>query len=204
MTKRVEKMPLRVLVADDERLPRYALRALLEKLPGVAVVAECADGLAALEAIRRDGPDVAFLDIEMPKLDGLGVADRLGPASTPVVVFVTAYDEHAIRAFEVRAVDYVLKPFDERRLAAAIEHARTRLRERAAAERMDNALDRLDPQPSSSAGGVQRLLVRAAGRAYSWPRRRSTGSKRSGTTCTSMQATPCTRCAPASAIWNDG
>jgi two-component system, LytTR family, response regulator len=157
---------LRVVIADDERLSRRALRAQLDRLGGVHVVAECADGHAALAAIEREEPDLIFLDIRMPHLSGFELLDQLEPGHRPAVIFVTAYDEHAIRAFEVRAVDYVLKPFDEPRLAAAVEHARVRLRERELSMHMESMLKSVGHAPADS-GGVQharRLLVRQAGR----------------------------------------
>ncbi|MFL5578416.1 MAG: LytR/AlgR family response regulator transcription factor [Gemmatimonadaceae bacterium] len=121
---------LRVVIVDDEPLARDCMRLALRGAADVSVVAECADGVAAVEAIRARAPDVVFLDVQMPGLDGFGVIDGVGVAAMPVVVFVTAYDAHAIRAFEVHALDYVLKPFDDRRLLAALARARAAVRDR--------------------------------------------------------------------------
>lgn len=125
----------RAVVADDEPLLRDALVAALGRAwPQLQVVAECADGDAALEAIGRERPEVAFLDIRMPGRDGLDVARAAaaGPHA-PLVVFVTAYDEHALDAFDREAVDYLLKPLDETRLARAVARLRARLESPAAA-----------------------------------------------------------------------
>jgi len=121
---------LRVLVVDDEAPARAVLREYLERLPGVRVLAECANGFEALKAAEAGGerPDVAFLDIEMPKLNGFEVRELLDPAIVPV--FVTAYDAWAVKAFEVHAVDYVMKPFAPERIAAAVARVRERLRAR--------------------------------------------------------------------------
>jgi two-component system LytT family response regulator len=119
---------LRVLVVDDEAPARAVLREYLERVPGVSVAAECANGFEALKAADAQRPDVAFLDVEMPKLNGFEVRELLDPAILPV--FVTAYDEWAVKAFEVHAVDYVMKPFAPERIAAAVERARERLRAR--------------------------------------------------------------------------
>jgi two-component system, LytTR family, response regulator len=116
--------PLRVLIVDDEEPARAILRRHVEGLPGVRVVGECGDGFEAVRAASALSPDVVFLDIEMPKLDGFEVLELLDRSIAPV--FVTAYDEHAVRAFEVAAVDYVLKPFAAERIALAVERARTR------------------------------------------------------------------------------
>jgi two-component system LytT family response regulator len=158
---------LRVVIADDERLSRRALRAQLERLEGLCVVAECADGEAALAAIEREEPDLIFLDIQMPHLSGFDVLARLGPESRPAVIFVTAFDEHAIRAFEVRAIDYVLKPFDEQRLASAVEHARARRRERTLSGQMEDVLRTMAEGATGSCGvpHARRLLVRQDGHA---------------------------------------
>jgi two-component system, LytTR family, response regulator len=112
----------RVLIADDEEPARIVLREMLGRIPGVAVVGEAGDGLAAVKAAAELAPDAVFLDIQMPRLDGFEVMELLDPAIA--VVFVTAYDQYAVKAFEVRAVDYVLKPFREERLAQALTRAR--------------------------------------------------------------------------------
>lgn len=116
--------PVRVLIVDDEEPARLLLRELLSRMPGVRVVAECANGFEALRAAAEETPDAVFLDIEMPKLDGFEVMELLD--SSIAVVFVTAYDQYAVRAFEVQAVDYVLKPFREERLRDALARARER------------------------------------------------------------------------------
>jgi two-component system LytT family response regulator len=121
---------LRVVIVDDEPLARDCMRLALQKAPNVSVVAECADGVSAVEAIASNTPDVVFLDVQMPGLDGFAVIDRVGPESMPAVVFVTAFDAHAIRAFEVHALDYVLKPFNDNRLLAALERARSAAEDR--------------------------------------------------------------------------
>ena len=121
---------LRVVIVDDEPLARDCMRLALRDAAGVSIVAECGDGAAAVEAIRRYSPDVVFLDVQMPGLDGFGVLERVDSATLPVVVFVTAFDSHAIRAFEVNALDYVLKPFPDERLLAALDRARATIRER--------------------------------------------------------------------------
>jgi len=118
--------PLRVAIVDDEPLARDGLRLALRRVPDVTVVAECEDGVSAVDAIQTMRPDLVFLDVQMPGLDGFEVIDRVGVDRMPAVVFVTAFDVHAIRAFEVHAVDYVLKPFEDKRLRAALQHARAR------------------------------------------------------------------------------
>jgi two-component system LytT family response regulator len=119
---------LRVVVADDEPLIRDGLCELLAGEPGVHVVAACADGASALAAVRRESPDVLFLDVQMPGVDGLAVARALGGCPTPpAVVFATAHERYALAAFEVSAVDYLLKPFDEERVRASLRRVRARL-----------------------------------------------------------------------------
>ena len=118
------KDPTRVLIVDDEAPARSILREMLSALRDVRILAECANGFEAVKAASELGPDVVFLDIEMPKLDGFEVLELIDPAIA--VVFVTAYDSYALKAFEVHAVDYVLKPFRPERLAAALDRARER------------------------------------------------------------------------------
>ena len=117
--------PLRVAIVDDEALARSLLREYLAAVPDVEVVAECANGFEAVKAVAELAPDLLLLDIQMPKLDGFEVLELI--ERDVAVIFVTAYDEHAIRAFEVHAVDYLLKPFPPERLAQALERARARL-----------------------------------------------------------------------------
>ena len=119
---------IRVLIVDDEPLAREGLASLLEQDAEVEIAGACADGQSAVEAIRAHSPDLVFLDIQMPKLDGFGVLAALTPAERPVVVFVTAYDQHAIKAFEVSAIDYLLKPFGDARFAASLRRAKEEVR----------------------------------------------------------------------------
>ncbi|HET7189203.1 MAG TPA: response regulator, partial [Gemmatimonadaceae bacterium] len=123
--------PLRVVVVDDEPLARRRLARLLRKHASVDVVAQCAGGRAAIEAITEHAPQLVFLDIQMPDLDGFGVVEAIGPERMPAVVFVTAYDAYALRAFDVHAVDYLLKPYDEDRFETALARAQARIRARA-------------------------------------------------------------------------
>ncbi|HVR10586.1 MAG TPA: response regulator [Thermoanaerobaculia bacterium] len=118
---------IRALIADDERPARRKLRELLGREADFAVVAEAADGVEAVAAIRDAAPDVVFLDIQMPRLDGFGVIAEVGVQAMPLVVFVTAFDEHALRAFEVHALDYLLKPFAPSRLRQLLDRLRRQL-----------------------------------------------------------------------------
>lgn len=115
---------MRVLIVDDEHLARALLREYLAGHPDIEVVGECANGFEAVKAIGELNPDLVFLDIQMPKLDGFEVVELAG--SKPHYVFATAYDQYALKAFEVHAIDYLLKPFSRERLAQALAHARSR------------------------------------------------------------------------------
>jgi two-component system LytT family response regulator len=132
---------MRVLIVDDEALSRQRLRRLVQAEPDTEVIGECADGFAALEAIRDQQPDVVCLDVHMPELDGFGVLQSLRGELAPKVIFVTAYDEHAVRAFEVHAVDYVLKPVDADRFRVAFQRARLAHERESAADRLGQLLD---------------------------------------------------------------
>ena len=120
---------LRAIIVDDENLARRGLSLRLQHIPQVEVIAECANGAEALKAIAELGPDLVFLDIQMPGMDGFSVVSQLQADNLPMVIFVTAYDEYAIRAFEVSALDYLLKPFSRERLAKAILRAQEALAE---------------------------------------------------------------------------
>ena len=118
---------LTAVIVDDEDLARHYLRELLSAHPGISVAAECANGFEAVKAVSEHTPDLLFLDVQMPKLDGFEVLELLDAAHSPAVIFVTAYDQYAMRAFDAHAVDYLLKPFDASRVARAIERAKERV-----------------------------------------------------------------------------
>ena len=134
-------MRLRALIADDEPLARRKIKTLLEREPDAEVVGECGSGPEAARLIRELDPNLVFLDIEMPELDGLSVLEGLGTCAAPAVIFVTAYDQYAVRAFDVNALDYLLKPIDRRRFQRALERARDHLRH--SAEPAESPLSRL-------------------------------------------------------------
>jgi two-component system LytT family response regulator len=120
-------MTLRVLVADDEAVARRRIRRYLEPDPSVVVVGESADGAAAVDAIRSLAPDIVFLDVQMPGLDGFAVLHTLAAEALPAVIFVTAFDRYALQAFDQHAVDYLLKPFTRDRFELALSRAKARL-----------------------------------------------------------------------------
>lgn len=157
-------MTIRTLVADDEPLARRRLARLLEQEPAAELVAACASGTEAVEAARRLMPDLLFLDVQMPGLDGFGVLEALGSRVPPAVVFVTAFDTYAIQAFEANALDYLLKPFDADRLHRAFHRVAERLR-RPDAEppaQLTQLLETLKRQQAV----VERLAIRTDGRVY--------------------------------------
>ncbi len=121
-------MTIRCLIVDDEPLGRVRIGTLLQEIPEAEVVGQCETGSAAIQAIADLAPDLLFLDVQMPEVDGFGVLAALPASSVPTVIFVTAYDQYAIRAFEVHAQDYLLKPFDPDRFFAAFQHAAERIR----------------------------------------------------------------------------
>ena len=145
--------PLRIVLADDERPARLALAGMVARCPDVAIVGEAANGAEAIAVIERERPDLALLDLQMPEVDGLGVVRLLQPGCLPLIAFVTAFDEFAVQAFELNAVDYLLKPVEPARLAATIERARARLpgRRRRCRRRSASA-----PRPRRSRRGRRR------------------------------------------------
>ena len=122
------KRPLRALIVDDETLARQGIRMLLEGDPDIGDLEEVRSGKQAVQAILAHNPDMVFLDVQMPEMDGFAVLRKVGLANIPALIFVTAYDKYAIDAFEVQAVDYLLKPFTPKRLHQALERAKSRLR----------------------------------------------------------------------------
>ena len=156
-------MKLRVVIVDDEPLAREGVRQFLADESDVELVAECADGAAAVNRIEALRPDVLFLDVQMPRLNGFEVLEAIDPAAMPVVIFTTAHDDHALRAFEVNAVDYLLKPFPQARFRKALERARTQLRA-ARAGTPDPQIAKLLSQWREGSGGGPRVLVKSPDR----------------------------------------
>ena len=152
-----------VLVVDDEPPARRRILSLLAEQEDVAVVGECGDGREAIAAIRALHPDLVFLDVQMPEVTGFGVVETLGPAAMPVVVFATAYDEFALRAFEAHALDYLLKPFEQERFEQALDRARLQLR-RAHADREDERLRSLVRALRGDLTRLERVPVRVGQR----------------------------------------
>jgi len=154
---------LRVVIVDDEPLARGVIREYLRAHPGVEVVAECGNGFEAVKAVAELAPDLVFLDVQMPKLSGFEVVELLG-RGVPVV-FTTAYDQYALRAFDVHAVDYLLKPFNEERFAEALSRARARLQTRGEAP----GLDALVAEARQRQGPVERVLIRDGSQVHVLP-----------------------------------
>ncbi len=153
-------MTLRALIVDDEQLARQRILHLLQKETDFEVVGECENGVEAVKAIEELNPDLVFLDIQMPELDGFGVIDAIGTDRMPTTLFVTAFDQHAMKAFEVHALDYLLKPFDPERFHQALERARRWSSKGPAAEHGKQNLGALMSGIREERPWVDRLLVR--------------------------------------------
>lgn len=154
---------IRTLIVDDEPLSRQGIRSVLEKDPEIEILGEAADGLEALERIRADHPDLLFLDVQMPELNGFDVLDALAPGELPLVVFVTAYDQYALNAFQVHALDYLLKPYEDERMLEALDHAKAQLRQKNGTHTAKRLLDMLDTTKAER-GRTGRIMVRSGGR----------------------------------------
>lgn len=166
-------MTIRTILVDDEKLAIQGLQLRLEAFPDVEIIGTCANGREAIRAIKTEKPDLVFLDIQMPGFDGFSVVKGVMDLDPPLFVFVTAYQEHAIRAFEANAVNYLMKPVDEAKLADTVERVRQRLAERRSAEEADklkgvlaevapDAIEALpeeaDPNAAVSAGRYEKLI----------------------------------------------
>ncbi len=159
-------MTLRTLIVDDEPLARERVRMMLTAHPDTAIVGECGDGQQAVSAIREHRPDLVFLDVQMPGVDGFGVLRALEGEALPYVVFVTAYDKYALRAFEVHALDYVLKPFNAERFGQALDRARSALARDDAGGMQRDRLRNLVSWVAAEQRDRQRLLVKSSGRVF--------------------------------------
>jgi two-component system LytT family response regulator len=155
---------IRTLIVDDEKPARARLRALLEEHPGIEIVGECSDGEAALARIMEGGIDLVLLDVEMPRMTGLEVVELTPAVEMPMVIFVTAYDQYAMRAFDAHAIDYLLKPYDRDRLAVAVSRAARWLR----ADQQEAQRSRIRKGSAAASGNTTgrpaRIAVRGRGR----------------------------------------
>ena len=155
-------MKLRAIIADDEPLARERVRSLLAEEPDVEIVAECANGAQTLKATQEHRPDLLFLDVQMPRLSGFEVLEALKPEQMPVVIFTTAHDEHAIRAFDVNALDYLLKPCTEVRFRKAVQRAREELTK--GSQGPQTQLAGLLEHLRETRTGVERIMIRTSER----------------------------------------
>jgi len=159
-----ERESIRVILADDERLARKKLKILLSGEAGIQVIAECREGAQAVAAVKNLSPNLLFLDIRMPDLDGFQVLAAIPPEKMPVVIFTTAYDEYAIRAFEAQALDYLLKPFDRERLHQAVERAKNELKKSSDHALANRLLRALADKKNENLRPTGRFAIKAAGR----------------------------------------
>src|SRR5438105_4493373 len=157
-------MPISTIIVDDEQLSREELSYLLKSVGDVEVVAQGSNGVEAIHLIREHNPELVFLDVQMPGLDGFGVIKKLVDKKHPLpqIVFATAFDQYAVRAFEVNAVDYLLKPFDKKRVAQSVEKAKQKLAATpTSSERLESLINLLEQQQKPQ---QQKILLRSAGR----------------------------------------
>ncbi|HZM99277.1 MAG TPA: response regulator [Pyrinomonadaceae bacterium] len=161
---------IRTLIVDDEPLARRNLRVLLEKDPQIEILDECRNGREAVKAINTLSPDLIFLDIQMPEMDGFDVLERAGPEHIQAIIFVTAFDQYALKAFDVHALDYLLKPFDDERFAHALQRAKTQIEARHINKLTQRLLALLEERESERKVSLQqttyltRLMIKASGR----------------------------------------
>jgi two-component system, LytTR family, response regulator len=162
---------IKVIIVDDEPIARRNLAVLLKEDPEIEIIGECAGGAEAVKMIRKTPPDLLFLDVQMPEIDGFAVLKRIGAASIPAIVFVTAHDQFALSAFEAQALDYLLKPFSDERFAATLERAKHQIRQHDAAE-LSRKLHALLAEHKSQALSSQdtsyasRFLIKEASRVF--------------------------------------
>jgi two-component system LytT family response regulator len=156
-------MPLTTLVVDDEPLAREGLRVLLAKDPGISAIHEAKDGREAIAQIRKLNPDLVFLDVQMPEMDGFAVVREIGAEQMPAVIFVTAHDQYAIQAFEINALDYLLKPVIEERFARALSRAKACTGPGLATDLNQQIIGLLETL-ASPRNYVKRLVVRSSGK----------------------------------------
>ena len=157
-----------VLVVDDEPLAREKIRAMVRDDPEIEIIGECVNGREAIEAVEEHVPDLLLLDVQMPEVDGFAVLNALRSSHMPLVIFITAYDQYAVHAFEVHALDYLLKPFDRERFAAALDRAKAQIR-RERDGHLDARILALLNQLEAEAKYLERLVVKSGGRVFFLP-----------------------------------
>jgi two-component system LytT family response regulator len=166
MLMTVAPRKIRALIVDDEPLARERMRSLLGVEPDVDVVGEASNGLDAVDAILDRSPDLVFLDVHMPKLDGFEVIETVGADRMPAVVFVTAYDQHALRAFEVQALDYLLKPFDSDRFQGTLRRVRQQMQHAETGDLSQKLLALVRDLKGERQSRAERLVVKSGGRLF--------------------------------------
>ncbi|MGH7456621.1 MAG: LytR/AlgR family response regulator transcription factor, partial [bacterium] len=157
---------IRVLIVDDEPIAREGLRTLLSAERNVEIIGECRNGREAVQAIRVQAPDLVFLDVQMPKMNGLEVIEQIGVVQMPAVVFVTAYDQYALQAFEINAMDYLLKPFDEERFQKTLQRAGKHFQQQNAQNLQQRLAAVLDHFGNDQPKRPKRFVVKSAGRIF--------------------------------------
>jgi two-component system LytT family response regulator len=160
-----ESKRIRAIIVDDEPPARNKIRELLKSNPDVEIIDECSNGREAVQSIASKMPDLVFLDIQMPELDGFGVIEAIGPEHLPAVVFVTAYDQYAVQAFEVHAIDYLLKPFDRQRFQTALNRVTEYLQSNQR-EELNQQLNSLLRQLKGPRKQTERFVVKSGGRVF--------------------------------------
>jgi two-component system, LytTR family, response regulator len=160
-----DEFKIRSLIVDDEPLSRMRIRGMLKNHPEVTIVAECSDGVEAAEAIMKSAPDLVFLDIQMPGMNGFEVLKKVEPERMPLVIFVSAYDKYVLKAFEVHALDYILKPFKRKRFEESLHWAKEQLQNKGGSDIAERTLSLLEKIQARSAC-VDRLAVKMDGRVF--------------------------------------
>ena len=160
-----DAMRIRVMVVDDEPLAREKIREMVRDDPELEIIGECVNGIEAVAAIQAQSPDLLLLDVQMPEMGGFSVLEALESEKLPVVIFVTAYDQYAVRAFEVHALDYLLKPFDRERFETALQRAKAQIR-RERNGSIDQRILALLEELKAESKYLERLVVKTGGRVF--------------------------------------
>lgn len=161
-----EKTKIRVLIVDDEPLGRKMLRSMLAPFDEVKIIGECENGSEAVEAIKSQTPDLVFLDVKMPDVDGFSVIENIEEEKKPAVIFVTAYDKYAIRAFEINALDYLLKPYDRKRFEQSFRRALNQINKQQNEALNKQIISLLSNNSSSEENYLERFIIKDSGRVF--------------------------------------